>query len=80
MNETKVIKEIDDLGIAAYVVLHGFKLVGRKGKVFYFDIYKREEDDFHQTLFDYVNSECQKFDSELMALKRMPHVVPPSVH
>ena len=76
MSEGTVTKAVDDLGIAAYVGMHGFKLIGRKGKVFYFEIYREEENDFNQTLFDYVNSDCQKFDRELMALKKMPYFIP----
>lgn len=76
MSETLVRKKIDDLGIAAYLRMYGFKVVGREGKVFFFDIQKTEENEFSKTMFNYANSECHTFDSELMSLKKMPHYNP----
>jgi len=77
INEKIIRKSIDDIGVGAYLRMHGFKVVGRKGKTYYFDINIQEQDEFNRLIFEYANSQCHIFDAELMALKKMPHYVPP---
>lgn len=76
MNANKIRKSTEDLGIAAYLRMHGFKVVGRKGKLFYFDIMKEEEKAFNEAVFEYPNSPYHDFDAHIMALKKLPHFQP----
>jgi hypothetical protein len=76
MNMSTVRKSTEDLGIAAYLRMHGFKVVGRKGKAFYFEINREEDIAFNETIFEYPNSPYHDFDTHLMALKKLPHYVP----
>lgn len=66
----------EDLGVAAYLRMNGFKIVGRKGRAFFFDIQATEEEAFNETIFDYPNSTYHDFDANLMALKKLPHYIP----
>jgi len=72
MSESKVRKEVEDLGIAAYLRMHGFKVVGRKGRVFYFSIQPQEENEFDKSIFEYASSPFHEFDAQLMSLKKLP--------
>lgn len=77
MNATKIRKGVEDLGVAAFLRMHGFRVVGRKGKTFFFDVMNKEEEDkFHEAVFEYPNSPYHDFDANLMALKKLPHYVP----
>jgi len=75
MNMNTIRKSTEDLGAAAYLRMHGFKVVGRKGKTFYFEIMREEEDAFNEAIFDYPNSPYHDFDTHIMALKKLPHFV-----
>ena len=79
MNTNLVRKSTEDLGAAAYLRMHGFKVVGRKGKIFYFDIMREEEEAFNEALFDYPNSPYHDFDMNIMVLKKLPHFIPSDV-
>jgi hypothetical protein len=70
--EKQLRKSVSDLGIAAYLLMHGYKAVGRKGKTVYFDIKKEEENEFDRLSFDYVTGPYHQFDACLMILKKMP--------
>ena len=72
-NEKKdmIHKSIEDLGAAAYVMMHGFKVVGKKGKNVYFEVPNKEEKEFEKLVFDYLSSEYHRFDSCLMSLKKI---------
>ena len=37
-------KFVTDLGAAAFLLMHKFKLIGKKGRAFYFDINSKEEE------------------------------------
>lgn len=72
----KVRKNIDDLGVAAYLRMHGYKVIGRKGKSVYFEIDETESDEFNRRSFDYVNSPFHEFDSHIMSLKKIREYLP----
>lgn len=76
--ETPAGKAVADLGIGAYLMLHGYKVVGRKGKNFYFEVAKEEEDNktFNKLQIDYLGSTLHQFDSYLMALKKVSEYLP----
>ena len=65
-------KSVSDLGAAAYILMHGFKVIGRRGKDIYFlldDKHKIEE--FDQINLDYLSSEFHRFDACIMSLKKI---------
>lgn len=63
---------VTDLGAAAYLLMHKFRILGRKGKSYFFEIFSNEENDQFQDLnLQYANSEFHNFDSKLMSLKKI---------
>jgi hypothetical protein len=65
-------KFLTDLGAAAYVLMQHFRIVGRRGKAFYFEINDEEEAaNFDQLRLEYVTSEFHEFDSALMSVKKI---------
>jgi len=73
---SKIRKQVDDLGAAAFLKLQGFKVSGRKGKTFFFDVNQEEEAEFDKNSFEFVNSVFHTFDANIMALKKMPNYIP----
>jgi len=76
MNEQMMRSPIDDMGVAAYLRMHGFKIVGKKGRNYYFEYPIREENEFKRCTFEYVNSPYHDFDSHLMAIKKLKEYLP----
>ena len=68
-------KKVDDLGAAAYLLMHGWKPKGKNGKAVVFQVEESESDEFDQVHMDYLRSEFHRFDSCLMSLKKMNHYV-----
>ena len=67
-------KEIEDMGVAAYLMMHGYKVISksqRKGVVFVFEVEKSGFQEFEDREFEYCQSEFQKFDNCLVTLKKM---------
>ena len=63
---------VTDLGAAAYLLMHKFRILGKKGKSYYFDISSNEENNqFQELSLQYANSEFHNFDSKLMSLKKI---------
>jgi len=63
---------VTDLGIAAYLLMHQFKVVGKKGKAIYFECESSATDQFNELIFGYMPpSDFYLFDSCLMALKKV---------
>lgn len=61
----------NDLGCAAYILMHKFRLLGKKHKYFYFEISPEEEAQFREIMIQYSGSEFHSFDSKLMSLKKI---------
>jgi len=61
----------NDLGCAAYILMHKFRLLGKKHKYFYFEIPLEEEIQFREIMIQYSGSEFHSFDSKLMSLKKI---------
>lgn len=66
-----MIKDIKDIGIAAYLLLNGFKLINKKDKLFVFEVEKLKEKEFEDMKLSYLASEFHHFDSCLMSLKKL---------
>jgi hypothetical protein len=74
--EKLVHKEISDLGAGAYLMMHGYKVVGRKGKAIVFEVRSSELRQLEQCTLDYLSSEYHRFDSCLMSLKKVGEYIP----
>ena len=69
--EPTVRKEVDDLGAAAYLLMMGWKVLGKRDKSFVFDVEQSSETEFADHHLEYLNSDFHRFDSCLMSLKKM---------
>jgi hypothetical protein len=72
-------KAITDLGIAAYLLMHGFRVAGRKGRIVYFDVAAEDGDEFERLNFEYLSTTYHQFDSCLMLLKKVGEYTPPDI-
>ncbi len=70
-------KIVTDLGAGAYLLMHGHKVVGRKGKEFIFEVNESEGNEFEQRKLEYLSSEFHRFDSYIMSLKKIGEYYPP---
>ncbi len=70
-SEPVVQKSVNDLGIAAYLMMHGYKVVGRRNRTVFFEIKESESQEFEGMTFEYLSSPYHDFDSCLMSLKKV---------
>lgn len=75
-NEPIVQKSVNDLGIAAYLMMHGYKVIGRRNRSVYFEIKESEAVEFDGLGFEYLSSPYHQFDSNLMAIKKIGEYEP----
>lgn len=69
--ENKNARHVTDLGAAAYILMHKYRLLGRKGKNIFFEVEIDNNDKFDELSLDYISSEFHRFDSCLMSLKKI---------
>jgi hypothetical protein len=62
---------VTDLGAAAYILMHKYKVLGKKGKAIYFETEDTEKDSFDEMALEYLSSDFHRFDSCLMSLKKI---------
>ena len=67
----KIRKAVSDLGIAAYLLMRNYKVIGRQGRDYYFSLESEDIEKFDELTLDYLSSEFHRFDSCLMALKKI---------
>ena len=72
----KAVKFVTDLGAAAYIMMHKYKVMGKRGKAIYFEVDEKEQDEFDQRTLEYLSSEFHRFDSCLMSLKKISEYMP----
>lgn len=72
----KVRRSVNDLGVAAYVKMHGYPCAGKKGRNYFFDIEEKDLNDFERLVVEYVNSPMHDFDHHIMSLKKMNDYLP----
>jgi hypothetical protein len=78
--EPKVHKFVTDLGAAAYIMMHKYKVVGRRGKSIYFEVTEGDDEEkFDALTMEYLSSEFHRFDSCLMSLKKIGEYMPPAL-
>jgi hypothetical protein len=73
MSSQKSHRFVLDLGIAAYLLMHGYKVVGKKAKAIYFECNNEQEAlEFNKYILEYQPpNEFYLFDSCLMYLKKI---------
>jgi hypothetical protein len=62
---------VTDLGAAAYILMHKYKVVGKRGKAIYFEVEEGAADKFDEIALEYISSDFHRFDSCLMSLKKI---------
>jgi len=62
---------VTDLGAAAYILMHKYKVLGKKGKALYFEVEGEDKDRFDELALEYLSSDFHRFDSCLMSLKKI---------
>lgn len=77
-------KVVSDLGIAAYLLMKeygekslGVRVIGKKGKYVYFEHPEGAGSSFERLSYQYLPSQFQTYDSNLMALKKIGEYMPP---
>jgi hypothetical protein len=66
------VKSVGDLGAAAYLLMHEYRPLGRRGRDIVFRLSEeRTEDKFRRLTMDYLASEFHRFDSCIMSLKKI---------
>jgi hypothetical protein len=78
-NDDKNYRPATDLGVAAYLLMHGFKVAGRKGRTVFFDVKEEDLEEFNKLNFDYLSTTYHDFDSCLMILKKVGEYSPPDI-
>jgi hypothetical protein len=81
--DEKCHKVVSDLGVAAYLLMHeyrkdslGVRVVGKKGKFIYFYHPEGKDEEFERLSYEYLPSQFQTYDSNLMALKKIGEYMP----
>ena len=72
----ELVREIDDLGASAYLNMNGFKVIGKKGKVVFFEVSEQDDGEFERMKYDYLSSPYHDFDAKLMSLKKLGDYMP----
>lgn len=67
------LRDVSDLGAGAYLMAHGFKVVGREGKKIIFEVDGSELEEFNEKQLEYIRSDFHRFDSCIMSLKKINH-------
>jgi len=66
-----ITRSVSDLGAGAYLLMHGYKVVGRQGKDIMFEIEPKEIEEFETLQLEYLRSEFHRFDACIMSLKKI---------
>lgn len=74
-------KFVNDLGVAAYLLMYGYNVVGKKGKSIYFECNTQEAArGFDELVLEYQPpNDFYTFDSCLMFLKKINEYVPEDI-
>ena len=81
--DEKIHKVVSDLGVAAYLLMQeywekplGVKVIGKRGKYVYFEHPEGRGNEFERLSYQYLPSQFQNYDSNLMALKKIGEYMP----
>ena len=70
-------KKVSDLGAAAYLMMHGYKVIGRQSRAIVFEVEESGENKFDARGLEYLSSEFHRFDACIMSLKKIGEYMPP---
>lgn len=77
MNMNMKTRFVNDLGVAAYLLMHGYVVVGKKARSIYFEV-PDDDTDFDRLVLEYQPpNEFYTFDSCLMYLKKINELIMP---
>lgn len=83
--DNSIHKVVTDLGVAAYLLMKeygekslGVKVIGKRGKYVYFEHPEGKGHEFERLSYQYLPSQFQTYDSNLMALKKIGEYMPGS--
>lgn len=84
--DNNIHKVVSDLGVAAYLLMReydaesriGVKVIGKRGKYVYFEHPEGKGNEFERRSYQYLPSQFQTYDSNLMALKKIGEYMPGS--
>lgn len=71
IDENNVHVRISDLGMSAYLLMHGFTCMGKQGRDVIFEVEKTGLRELETRKRAYLTSEFHRFDACLMSLKKM---------
>lgn len=81
--DEKIHKVVSDLGVAAYLLMYeyrpkrlGLKVIGKRGRNVYFEHPEGAAEQFRRLSYEYLPSQFQSYDSNLMALKKIGEYMP----
>ena len=78
MNTNTKTRFVNDLGIAAFLLMHGYAVVGKKAKSIYFEV-PDDDTEFDNLILEYQPAnEFYTFDSCLMYIKKINEMAIPS--
>lgn len=66
-----MVKTVSDLGSGAYLLMHSFQPLGRRGKDILFEVAEKDVKEFESIQLQYLTSEFHRFDACIMSLKKM---------
>lgn len=69
--EAKAHRFVTDLGAAAYILMHKYKVIGKRGKAIFFEVDGSSAEKFDDVALEYISSDFHRFDSCLMSLKKI---------
>ena len=69
--EESVRIRVSDLGASAYLLMHGYKCIGKDGRDIIFEIEESGAVELGERKMEYLTSEFHRFDACLMSLKKM---------
>ena len=74
----KISRFVSDLGLAAYLVMHGYQVTGKSGRAIYFEVHDQQESqEFDRLVLEYQPPNLfYTFDSCLMFLKKITDISP----
>ncbi len=82
-HDDSIHKVVNDLGVAAYLLMHeyrknkiGCRVIGKRGKLVYFEHPPGRDDEFKRLSYEYLTSQFQTYDSNLMGLKKIGEYMP----
>jgi len=79
MNTSSKNRFVNDLGVAAYLLMHGYAVVGKRGRSIYFEVPDDDAEAFDKLVLEYQPpNEFYTFDSCLMYLKKINELIMPT--